>query len=148
MLFGRDRPPVRRDGARGDWAFGASPSTPADPAQGQVWTIDRRTARSEQVGRATCVSVTDMPRGPFAKHPWSIGGGGAAELKETIEGSVAQSTSRERLTESIGIASFTPREMMCTSCAARLAQRRGLCRALSGQWLSMSAIRDWTLSPR
>ncbi len=60
------------------------PATPADPAQGLVWR-----AIVEQVDRAgsesAYVSVADTPRATFAKHPWSIGGGGAAELKELIE---------------------------------------------------------------
>ena len=31
------------------------------------------------------MSVADSPRELFHKHPWSIGGGGAAELKELLE---------------------------------------------------------------
>ena len=31
------------------------------------------------------VSVGDSPRELFQKHPWSIGGGGAAELRQALE---------------------------------------------------------------
>ena len=31
------------------------------------------------------LSVVDSPRSAFAMHPWSIGGGGASELRETLE---------------------------------------------------------------
>src|SRR5207249_2530103 len=31
------------------------------------------------------VSVADSPREAFHRHPWSIGGGGAAQLKERLE---------------------------------------------------------------
>ena len=60
------------------------PSTPADPAHGLVWSsmielIDRSGADSKYI------SIADTPRKVFAKHPWSIGGGGAAELKETLD---------------------------------------------------------------
>ena len=36
------------------------------------------------------VSVSDVPRERFQKHPWSIGGGGAAELKESLEANSGQ----------------------------------------------------------
>jgi hypothetical protein len=36
------------------------------------------------------VSVNDSPRVLFAKHPWSIGGGGAAELKVRIDEAASQ----------------------------------------------------------
>ncbi len=57
------------------------PSTPDDPANGLVWSaivaqIDHPGSQSD------FVSVADSPRELFHKHPWSIGGGGAAELKE------------------------------------------------------------------
>ena len=60
------------------------PSTPDDPAQGLVWSaivgqIDQAGSESE------FVSVADTPRATFARHPWSIGGGGAATCKELIE---------------------------------------------------------------
>ena len=60
------------------------PTTPDDPAQGLVWSaiveqIDQPGSQSE------FVSVGDSPRELFHKHPWSIGGGGAAELKEQLD---------------------------------------------------------------
>lgn len=83
ILFGRHRAPVA-DGVRTVMGIKGEPSTPDDPAQGLVWSaivsqIDRPGSESE------FVSATDTPRETFGKHPWSIGGGGAAELKETIE---------------------------------------------------------------
>ena len=83
ILFGRPRPPVAGTvrtvmGVRGE------PSTPDDPAAGLVWSaivaqIDRPGSES------AFVSVADVPRDRFARHPWSLGGGGAAELKELID---------------------------------------------------------------
>ena len=83
ILFGRPRPPVAGTvrtvmGVRGE------PSTPEDPAAGLVWSaivaqIDRPGSES------AFVSVADVPRARFARHPWSLGGGGAAELKELLE---------------------------------------------------------------
>ncbi len=83
ILFGRNRPAVMKTirtvmGIRGE------PSTPADPARGHVWSaivnqIDHPGSQSE------FVSVGDSSRELFAKHPWSIGGGGAAELKDGLD---------------------------------------------------------------
>ncbi len=60
------------------------PSTPSDPSQGLVWSaivaqLDNPDSQSE------FVSVGDSPRELFHQHPWSIGGGGASELKERID---------------------------------------------------------------
>lgn len=54
------------------------PGTPNEPAQGLVWSailgqIDRVGSESD------FVSVADTPRATFGRHPWSIGGGGAAK---------------------------------------------------------------------
>ncbi len=83
ILFGRERLPVA-SGIRTVMGIKGEPATPADPAQGLVWR-----AIVEQVdvagSESAYVSVADTPRATFAKHPWSIGGGGAADLKESIE---------------------------------------------------------------
>jgi len=83
ILFGRDRAPLTSL-VRTVMGIKGEPSTPAAPAQGLVWR-----AIVEQVdvagSESAFVSVADTPRTTFAKHPWSIGGGGAADLKNVIE---------------------------------------------------------------
>ena len=83
ILFGRHRPPVA-EGVRTVMGIKGEPSTPSDPAQGRVWgailgQIDRTGSEGD------FISVADTPRTTFANHPWSIGGGGAAELREQLE---------------------------------------------------------------
>jgi hypothetical protein len=83
ILFGRNRAPVAKTirtvmGIRGE------PSTPEDPTQGLVWSaileqVDVKDSESE------FVSVADSQRDLFHQHPWSIGGGGATDLKALIE---------------------------------------------------------------
>lgn len=83
ILFGKNQPFVSGSirtvlGIRGE------PATPAEPALGLVWQailkqIDVPGSESEWV------SAADSPRANFHQHPWSIGGGGAAELKEEID---------------------------------------------------------------
>jgi hypothetical protein len=85
MLFGRNQwpsaPTVRVvQNIRGE----ASP--PEDPAKGMVWRaildqIDLPGSESPYIG------VDEIARTRLATHPWSIGGGGAAELKERIDSS-------------------------------------------------------------
>ncbi len=83
ILLARNRRPVDATvrcvlGIRGE------PSPPEDPAKGLVWSAIE--AQVDQPGsESDFVSVVDMPRVRLASHPWSLGGGGAGELKEIIE---------------------------------------------------------------
>jgi hypothetical protein len=98
IMFGRHRAPVA-DAVRTVMGIKGEPSTPDDPAQGSVWSAILR--QIDTVGSESIfVSVADTPRAVFAKHPWSIGGGGAADVKEAIED---QATSKlSQLIESAG----------------------------------------------
>src|SRR5262249_10549516 len=83
ILFGRNRRPVGSV-IRAVLGIRGEPSTPDDAAQGVVWRsivdhLEKDHAQNE------FVSVADMPRATFGKHPWSIGGGGATELKAQLE---------------------------------------------------------------
>jgi hypothetical protein len=83
ILFGRHRPPVD-EGVRTVMGIKGEPSTPDDPAQGLVWSAI--VGQIDQAGsESDFVSVADTLRATFAKHPWSIGGGGAADLKDSLE---------------------------------------------------------------
>src|SRR5438093_1077659 len=66
------------------WGIRGEPSTPDNPAQGLVWRsivehLDNGGSQNE------FVSVTNVPRETFSKHPWSMGGGGQIELTDFIE---------------------------------------------------------------
>lgn len=83
ILFGRHRTPMSHE-VRAVLGIRGEPSTPDNPAQGLVWRsivkhLDHGGLQNE------FVSVTNVPRDTFAKHPWSIGGGGQRELTEVIE---------------------------------------------------------------
>ncbi len=57
---------------------------PKPPESGKVWQAIL--AQADLPGsQSEFVSVSDTNRESFHKHPWSIGGGGAAELKEHID---------------------------------------------------------------
>ena len=104
ILFGRHRLPEEEENPiRTVMGIKGEPSAPDDPAHGLVWSailrqIDLVDSESE------FVSVADVERKGLAKHPWSIGGGGASDLKEAIE---ADRPALSNITDSIGFASFT-----------------------------------------
>ena len=89
ILLGCHRPPhddlrSEHNTVRAAMGIKGEPSRPDDPAQGLVWRaivdqIDQPGSESE------FVSVADTPRSTLRKHPWSIGGGGASDLKEMLE---------------------------------------------------------------
>lgn len=83
ILFGRHQRPVASE-VRTVMGIKGEPSTPGDPAQGLVWAailrqVDRANSESE------FVSVSDIERNALSEHPWSIGGGGAGDVKELVE---------------------------------------------------------------
>jgi len=86
ILFGRNRPPVEVT-VRSVMGIKGEPATPVDPAKGLVWSAI--VAQANKAGSESAyISVADVPRAVFTKHPWSIGGGGAAELHERISGGI------------------------------------------------------------
>ena len=103
ILLGRHRPPV--DGTvRTVMGIKGNATDADDPARGIVWSavigqIDRPGSESE------FVSVGDTPRATFAKHPWSIGGGGATELLESLNENAAETLGS--LTTAIGRTTHT-----------------------------------------
>jgi hypothetical protein len=121
ILFGRNRAPIGAE-VRTVMGIRGEPATPVDPAQGLVWTAIR--AQMDNVGSVSdFVSVADVPRAILARHPWSIGGGGASELKEMIEAHwpVLAATASE-----IGIASVNGEDDVFTFEDRRAAERLGV----------------------
>jgi hypothetical protein len=141
ILFGRSRFPVGHT-VRAVLGINGEPSTPRDPARGCVWS-----AILEQVdhpgSQSRYVSVSDTEREKFHHHPWSIGGGGAAELKEMIDEHV--STTLDDLCDSINAGVCITRQD-----DAYLIGRESLCRkGVAGQFQIPSVqgehVRDWNL---
>ena len=142
ILFARNQKPVAATirtvmGIRGE------PSTPESAVNGRVWQailnqVDVVDSQSE------FVSVADSQRLAFHKHPWSIGGGGASELKAAIDKLTNQNLSK--LVDSIGPASFAGVDDMFFSSFNALRTRnipliyiRPLCNG--------DIVRDWNFAP-
>ncbi len=84
IVFGRHQRPIAPS-IRAVMSIKGEASIPDDPSQGLVWR-----AILDQVDRpgseSAFISVADTTRESFYRHPWSIGGGGATELKDQIDG--------------------------------------------------------------
>lgn len=83
LLFGRNRRP-QGESIRAVMGKRAESGIPEDPAKGKVWSGIAEGWTT--VGfENDYVSVADLPREMLSKHPWSLGGGGASELKDRLE---------------------------------------------------------------
>jgi hypothetical protein len=138
ILFGRHRAPVG-DAVRTVMGIKGEPSTPDDPARGLVWSaiigqIDNAGSESE------FVSVADTGRAVFGKHPWSIGGGGATDLKEEIE---TERVALRSIADSVGITSFTLEDDVFVSPGAAFQRRQMNPDHLRGM-VSGDELRDWS----
>lgn len=140
ILFGRRQAPVSQ-AVRAVMGIRGEPSTPDDPAKALVWSaiveqIDQPGSESE------FVSVNDSERERFHSHPWSIGGGGAAELKAYLDVN-ASSTLEERC------------ETICSICLTRedeaylvnigVLKRRSIQSSHRVQSIQGEQIRDWRI---
>jgi hypothetical protein len=83
ILFGKNQHPVSSV-IRTVMGIKKQEPAPEDPELGHVWTailsqVDKAGSSSDYV------SVADMERRAFHSHPWSIGGGGTADLKQYLD---------------------------------------------------------------
>lgn len=142
ILFGRNRAPLQ-NAVRTVMGIRGEPSTPNDPSKGLVWSAIQ--AQVDQPGsESEFVSVTDMPRVSFATHPWSIGGGGAAELLELITDRAA-SVLEHHITE-IGRITHTGADAVYFARSADWERKR--VRSEKRRILvEGDRVREWTLDP-
>lgn len=140
ILFGRHQPPVARD-IRTVMGIKGEPSTPDDPALGVVWSAI--TSQFDRAGtESDFVSVSDIPRTTFCKHPWSIGGGGASGLREMVE-----LQSKRRLGELVSDIGFSvvTREDDAYDLGSQVLHRHGIEASFSLPSGEGETIRDWVL---
>jgi hypothetical protein len=83
IVIGRSRRPVGSF-IRVAMAIKREDEKPTDPAKGKVWSAIL--AQIDEPGsKSQFLSVIDSLRDNYHKHPWSMGGGGAAELKGQLD---------------------------------------------------------------
>jgi hypothetical protein len=140
ILFARIRKPVLSK-LRSVMGIRGEPSTPDDPSKGLVWSaiieqVDRPGSHSE------FVSVSDRARALFHNHPWSVGGGGASELKERLDDAAAVRLAD--VVTSIGFYQDTHADEAFVQ-PARFPDRRATRQAFRAQ-VRGDDIRDWSAS--
>ena len=140
ILFARHRRPIAPT-VRAVLGIRGEPQTPEDPSKGLVWSaivaqIDRAGSESD------FVSVTDVPRERFHRHPWSIGGGGAADLKSTLDAAAA--TSLDECAAAIGFVCMTRADDVYFTPASAL-RRHGIQRGNIVENVEGERVRDWVI---
>lgn len=139
ILFGRHRPPMEINPIRTVMGIRSEPGTPDNPACGLVWRaiieqIDKPGSESD------FISVADNPRRNFSKHPWSIGGGGTAELKDAIEHAASEKLSDA--SEEIGVFGISAADEVLLSDLASF-KRSDIEKFALRPVLSGDELRDW-----
>lgn len=143
ILFGRHRMPVGAD-VRTVMGIKGEPATPRDAALGLVWSAIVR--QIDQVGsESDFVSVAETPRAIFAKHPWSIGGGGAAELRDQIEAVAMQRLSQ--IASAVGVMVVPGEDEVFVRDSPANFDRAGMSAASLRELVEGDAVRDWQTSP-
>jgi hypothetical protein len=117
------------------------PSPPGDPAQGLVWRaiVDQVDVAGSE---SAFVSVADTPRATFAKHPWSIGGGGAADLRERLEDSRGKLSA---IAETLGVMAVTGEDDVFSRNDASEFVRVGVPSEVQRPLVVGDLVRDWGL---
>jgi hypothetical protein len=118
------------------------PTQPEDPAKGRVWS-----AISDQVDRpgsdSEWVNVADLPRKRFAKYPWSLNGGGAEDVFNSISGCFG--TILGECAARIGIYGMTHvDDVMLASADTWLRKTRDL--SLTEKIVLGDQVRDWGIA--
>nr|WP_273377606.1 BREX-2 system adenine-specific DNA-methyltransferase PglX [Actinopolymorpha pittospori] len=138
MLFGRNRRAVASTvravlGVRGE------PKTPADPVDGLVWSsiVNNVDVPGSQ---AEYVSVGDVDKSVLHTYPWSLSGGGAADLMRALDSELAVLLAN--LIVEAGISSVTGEDDVYVFPSRIAASRfgvRNIRRLVRGE-----SLRDWS----
>jgi hypothetical protein len=138
ILFGRNQRPSAQRPVRAVQGIRGEPGRPDDAANGKVWR-----AMVENIGtpgaETPWLSVADVDRSVFGRHPWSLGGGGASELKAVVEGDFK---TMKNHADSVGITSFTLEDDVYVV-PWHLTKRLRI--AHSREMIVGDGVRDWSL---
>jgi SAM-dependent methyltransferase len=116
--------------------------TPDQPAESKVWSSIVQGHMT--VGyESEFVSVSVVPRGTLAKHPWSIGGGGAAELKTALDLAPGGALSGRDVV--IGFGAVT-REDSAYLVGLRAGLRLGIGQEQIRPLVEGETVRDWAIA--
>lgn len=140
ILFARNQLPKSNE-LRAVLGIRGEPGTPEDAAKGKVWSSILEFLPSTNAENEF-ISVLQQSREVFSRHPWSVGGGGASDLKGRLE-SIAQKQLSSLISE-IGFGAVT-REDEAYLVGRRCASRWGVPDAQIKPMIEGEVIRDWAL---
>ena len=142
ILLARHRPPISKTiravrGIRGETGV------PEEPAYAPVWLeITEHVDQEEFEG--THISVANAPRDSFSAHPWTIGGGGAAELKDQLDEVASRTLSA--VANDLGVFGICAADDVMVADQATFLRRR-LPAELYSYLSTGDKIRDWSVEP-
>ncbi|MEQ1564032.1 MAG: BREX-2 system adenine-specific DNA-methyltransferase PglX [Myxococcota bacterium] len=142
VFFGRHRKPTS-DTVRAVMGKRGEPSSPGDPAQGLVWMSILGAVQVEAFENEF-VSSALLARGVLRQHPWSLGGGGAADLKQRLD-EAADRTLGDWATD-IGFDAIMGEDDIFTA-PMGFWRRSGVAPELLREFVEGAVVRDWSISP-
>jgi hypothetical protein len=140
LLFGTNEPPQAAY-VHAVLAKRGEPVTPELPEHGLVWRsiVDH----GDELGfENEFVSVGRIPRDIINKHPWSLGGGGASELKQLLE--ERANVRLGDLVDSIGFMCITKQDDVFSQPTGVLV-RAGVEQDVIGTFVIGEQLRDWAI---
>jgi hypothetical protein len=143
ILLGRSRRPNQSTTIRAVLGIRGEPGTPDDPAAGLVWTAIVRQV-DVPGSQSAFVSAADVARARFAMHPWSTGGGGASDLKESIEEHFE--TSLSDTVDVVGVLGMTNADEVMLAPRSAFVRRR-VEQACVRPLVLGDLVRDWGVGP-
>ncbi|TYB40418.1 BREX-2 system adenine-specific DNA-methyltransferase PglX [Micromonospora sp. AP08] len=142
ILIGRNTNRGRAGTIRTVMGIRGEPGVPIDPSKGEVWqAITRQTKLPGS--ESQWVSVIDLERRKLASHPWSLSGGGASDVQQSIEGRGLVSLGS--VADSVGITCFTLGDEIYLL-PPRAAGRRSLDSGRTRPMIEGDLLRDWGIA--
>ena len=142
ILIGRRQRPAR-DTVHAILGVRGEPGQPADASQGLVWSEIVGHINDTDGYNGDYVTITNLSRETLAHHPWSLSGGGASEVKASIEGASAESLA-QRVKE-IGFGGVT-REDDVYVVGNGVCRRNGVSQEFVKPLIEGEFLRDFALS--
>ncbi|MGV9380015.1 BREX-2 system adenine-specific DNA-methyltransferase PglX [Nonomuraea sp. NPDC003707] len=143
ILIGRNRIQLSTDTVRVVMSIQGEASQPENAEDGRVWQAIK-TQVDHPNSESQWISVADLPRARLLTHPWSLSGGGAANLLKTI---TLPTKLRSIIDGGIGPYAITGDDEVYVADGHRPAtwNRNG---ANSRPFVTGDAVRDWTHAKR
>lgn len=140
ILIGARKPLNRSATVRTVMGIQGEPGVPEDPSAGQVWRAI--TSQIDQPGsESKWVTSADTLRVKLSKHPWSMTGGGASELRDQLDSPSGSRKLKNIIADWGNMLNTREDDAYVTRGAAH---RSGVPKELTQNIVEGSEIRDWS----